>query len=81
MLGFKIKGSDGRYLTIRPCHGGDGVQLGILGKRGSLVEAIPIGLDQVPTTLACMDEVLDVAWARFQRSTRPVEPEFDRVPV
>lgn len=71
--GIVVPGSEGRTLQLRPAHGGEGVQLGILGRRGSLVEAFCAELTQVPALIFGLDSVSEVAWAEWS-SRRPVLP-------
>jgi hypothetical protein len=68
---------DGRTLKIRPCMKGEGVQLGIIGKRGGLVEATSIALTDVPGLILGVDMVSEAAWAEFQRQVGAPEPSFD----
>lgn len=71
--------TEGRTLQIRPCLQGEGVQLGIVGKRGGLVEAAGVALTHIPNLILGVDEVSEVAWAEFHRHPR-LEPKFGQLP-
>jgi hypothetical protein len=80
MIGFKFGLLDGRHLLIRPLLGGEGVQLGIIGKRGGLVEAAQVGLDNASGVLAAIDEASEIAWQeRQQLLDSPPSPRFNRL--
>ncbi len=70
-----VPGAEGRTLQVRPALRGQGVQLGIVGKRGSLVEAFCADLAQVPQLVLGIDAVSEWAWEEFNRHVdhRPVE--------
>ncbi|MFL5901232.1 MAG: hypothetical protein ACJ75S_08555 [Solirubrobacterales bacterium] len=78
-LGVKVPGSEGRTLRIRPALAGTGVQLAIVGKRGSLVEALCVDLVNVPAVIYGIDGCSEIAWDEFQK--QPRRPHFHGVPV
>jgi len=67
-VGLRIPTTEGRQLLVRPAQGGDGVQLAIIGKRGSMVEAVCIGLDQLSSTVLTIDTVSEWAWEKRARA-------------
>ena len=72
-LGLLVPGAEGRTLKVRPALGGAGVQLGIIGKRGGMVEAFCADLAQVPSLVLGIDTVSEAAWAEYQSRSRPLE--------
>ncbi len=77
-VGQHIPTSEGRQLLLRPAAEGDGVQLAIVGKRGSLVEAVGIGLDQATNFLLAFDGMTEIAWGMHQRSERRAKRTRER---
>jgi len=72
-LGFKVAGTEGRTLRIRPALAGAGVQLGVIGKRGSLVEALCVDLSNIPGLILGIDHTSELAWAEFHSRPAPLE--------
>jgi hypothetical protein len=70
-----VPGVEGRTLQIRPTLGGDGVQLGIIGKRGGLIEAFCVEHAQIPAFVFALDSVSEEAWADLQAA-----PPRERLP-
>lgn len=48
MSDFTVSTACGRSVLIRDCQGGEAVQLGIIGKRGGMVEAVSFDAAQLP---------------------------------
>lgn len=63
---FKLPTADNRMLLVRLCTEGRAVQLGIVGKRGSLVEAVPLDATQLPGLLGILGELSDQIEAELQ---------------
>lgn len=70
--------TEGREVLIRPALLGEGVQLAIVGKRGSLVEAVCIGLDQVGNFVLAVDGISEIAWAQHTKQLRRSRRERER---
>lgn len=61
--GAHIATTEGRQLLIRPAARGEGaLQLAVIGKRGSVQEAVGIGLEQIPAVIFALDELFALAW-------------------
>jgi hypothetical protein len=69
-VGIEVPTTEGRQLLLRPLAGGDGVQLAIIGKRGGLVEAVGIALEQTMPLLQHLDAMSEVAWQVRERQSK-----------
>lgn len=62
-----IPTADGRLVKIRSCLGGEAIQIGIIGKRGGLVEAVSFDAHQLPHLLGALESVADEAIEQYNR--------------
>lgn len=78
LIGELIPTSEGRQLLVRPAWRGEGVQIATIGKRGGLVEASCLGLEQVIPFIAAVDGVSELAWAVHERQLKRSRRERER---
>jgi hypothetical protein len=77
-VAFFMPTAEDRELAIRPSLEGDGVQLALIGKRGGLVEATTVALENIPGFLVKVDFMAEVAWARQRRLLKRRRREKER---
>lgn len=77
-IGELIPTTEGRQLLVRPAWRGAGVQLGIIGKRGSLVEGVGIDLDRLPAAIFAIDGAGELAWELNEKELRRSRRERER---
>lgn len=76
MSGHTIPTADGRSVLIRPCLSGEGVQLGIVGKRRSLVEAVSFDPSQLPGLLGSLEQAAEEAQREFAENMEVAESDL-----
>ena len=76
--GFRVPTTEGRKLLVRPGADGSGVQVATIGKRGGLVEASMIGLEDVPGFIFAVDRASEIAWGAQEKCRRRERRELER---
>jgi hypothetical protein len=67
MPGHTIPATCGRSVLIRTCVGSEAVQLGIVGKRGGLIEAVCFNATQLPGLLGGLEHAAEKAGREYAR--------------
>jgi len=56
MDGFTIPTACGRSVLVRTCVGGGAIQVGIIGRRGGMVEAFSLDATQLSSFMGCLEQ-------------------------